>query len=67
MISGVENSTQTLDRSLENNELRHGEDPEIDFLENDFSTNEVTNQLIGEQFKLTTEPISGISRNYSLF
>ena len=52
--------TKTVHRDLSSAdtiEVRHGQEPEMDSLENDLSTIEVTHQSVNEHFELAAESI----------
>ena len=55
MIHGDKNSTQTLDSSSYTIELMHGQEPEMDSVENNFTNSEVTHQSVNERTYLPTE------------
>ena len=57
MSSGIENSAEMHDSSTESIEVRHGKEREMDSLDNDFSSSEVTHSWVSEQIKQITEPI----------
>ena len=57
MISGTENSVQTLDNSSDTVELRREQEPEMDSVQNEFSIKGATHRSMNEQMKLATKPI----------
>ena len=57
MLGGVEINTQTHVSCTDSIEFKHNQEQGMDTQENDFSSNEVTHQLVRAQIELATEPI----------